>query len=146
MADAGNAQAKSDTEVEEWLSFYPKGTPPKEAKDAEGDFFRIVKSNPPSKDCFRSMFETNPKRTKKFKDLELKCTYGLSVYSEQEAVVNAFDKFPEGTSDCYVAIGTVSPGDGKMMKTFVDPAHFTLWLRSNHKIHTKFSCVRGLSK
>lgn len=144
MADT--TQAKKESEVSEWLAIYPKGTPPREAKDAEGEFFRIVKSNPPTTECFQSMFETNPKRTKKFKNLELKCTYGLSIYSEEQAVVNAFEKFPEGASDCFVAKGTVSPADGKMMKTFLDPAHYTLWLRKNHNIHTKFSCIRGLSK
>ncbi|KKI42924.1 hypothetical protein [Hafnia alvei] len=142
------SEIQSETESKEmvFLSFYPKGVPPKESKNAEGEFFRIVKEKPPAGGCFKSMFEEKPKRLKKFHGFDLKCCYGISVYSNEAAVVNAFDKFPEGAGQFYVAQGTVCPEDGRMMKTFSDPAHHTLWLREGHDIHKKFSCTRGLNK
>ncbi|HHQ4313680.1 TPA: hypothetical protein ACSP7Z_004362 [Serratia fonticola] len=141
-----NTQAVVNIEEGEYPDFYPSNVPPKEAKDAEGVFFRIVKKNPPQNECFASMFEEKPKRLKKFSGLKLKCCYGVSVYTEENAVVNAFDKFPEGTGQRYVAKGTVSAEDGKMMKTCADPFHHTLWLKINAQLHEKFSCTRGLNK
>ncbi|MBH3136416.1 hypothetical protein I5M99_06185 [Serratia marcescens] len=130
----------------EYPNYFPENVPPKEAKDAEGEFFRIVKSNPPQQGCFLSMYKEKPNRLKKFSGLKLKCCYGVSVYTEESAVVNAFDKFPEGTGQRYVAKGTVCAENGKMMKTFSDPFHHTLWLKLNSQIHEVFSCTRGLNK
>ncbi|HDL7630543.1 hypothetical protein [Yersinia enterocolitica] len=144
MAD--NEKLIANSGVIEWLSFYPRGVPPTESKDADGEFYRIVKDKPPTTQCFKSMFETKPKRLQKFKGLDLKCAYGVSVYSEEGALINAFEKFPEGAGDFFIARGCICPDDGKIMKTFSDPAHYTLWLRKGHEIHNKFSCIGGLSK
>lgn len=141
-----NTETITSEETSQFPEFYPSKVPPKEAKDAEGEFFRIVKNDPPQKGCFASMYEDKPKRLKKFSGLSLKCCYGVSVYTDESAVVNAFDKFPEGTGQRYVAKGTVCAEDGKMMKTFTDPFHHTLWLRQGTQIHEKFSCTRGLNK
>lgn len=130
----------------EYPNYFPPNVPPKEAMDAEGEFFRIVKNNPPQEGCFSNMYIDNRKRLKKFSGLKLMCCYGVSVYSEESAVVNAFDKFPEATDQRYVAKGTVCAENGKMMKTFSDPFHHTLWVKLNSKIHEVFSCTRGLNK
>lgn len=98
-------------------SYYPRGVPPKDARDAEGEFYRLVKTEPPSDGCFKNMYETNQKRMKKFNGLALKCCYGISVFTEETSLVNAFNKFPEGTGQQYIARGTVDSDDGKMLKT-----------------------------
>ncbi|MDR0219364.1 MAG: hypothetical protein LBI71_10915 [Enterobacteriaceae bacterium] len=128
-------------------SYYPHGVPPREAQDAEGTFFRIAKSSPPTIYCFKSMYESNPKRLKKFNGLNLKCCYGISVFTDEISLVNAFEKFPQGTEDSYIAKGVVDRTDGKMLKTGnPDSTHYTLWLGEDTKIHKKFSCIRGLVK
>lgn len=141
-----DAQAKIKDDVGEWLPFYPKGVPPKEALDAEGEFFRLAKSKPPEPKCFQSMFEEKPKRLKKFSGSSLKCCYGVSLYSKEESVVNAFDKFPEGAGDFYIAKGSLRAEHGKLMKTFSDPAHYTLWLKLENNIHKDFISGQRLSK
>lgn len=141
-----NVQTSLDTDNIEWLSFYPRGVPPKESKAADGLFYRIAMNNPPQKGCFLSMYESNPKRMKKYKGFQIKCCYGVSVYTEESALLNAFDKFPEGSGVFYISKGYVSAEDGNMMKTCSDPAHHTIWLRKENKIYEKFSCDRGISK
>lgn len=128
-------------------NYYPRGVPPRECKDAEGEFFRIVKSKPPSSGCFKNMYETNRKRMQKFQGMPLKCCYGVSVYTEETSLINAFNKFPEGSGLHYIAKGMVEHDDGKMLKTGApDSTHYTLWLREGNETHTKFACIRELIK
>ncbi|RVR70515.1 hypothetical protein [Citrobacter freundii] len=116
--------------------YFPSGVPPKEAK-----------AKPPGKDCFLNMRDENPKRMGRFKGLSLKCCYGVSVYTEEQSLVNAFDKFPEGVGERFIAKGTLESADGVMLKTGApDSTHFTIWIGKDAEIHKKFSCIRGLVK
>ncbi|WP_368893230.1 hypothetical protein [Kluyvera ascorbata] len=127
--------------------YFPSGVPPKEAIDASGEFYRLTKAKPPGKDCFLNMRDENPKRMGRFKGLSLKCCYGVSVYTEEQSLVNAFDKFPEGIGERFIAKGTLESADGVMLKTGApDSTHFTIWIGKDAEIHKKFSCIRGLVK
>lgn len=127
--------------------YFPSGVPPKEAIDASGEFYRLTKAKPPGKNCFLNMRDENPKRMGRFKGLSLKCCYGVSVYTEEQSLVNAFDKFPEGIGERFIAKGTLESADGVMLKTGApDSTHFTIWIGKDAEIHKKFSCIRGLVK
>lgn len=127
--------------------YFPSGVPPKEAIDASGEFYRLTKAKPPGKDCFLNMRDENPKRMGRFKGLSLKCCYGVSVYTEEQSLLNAFDKFPEGIGERFIAKGTLESADGVMLKTGApDSTHFTIWIGKDAEIHKKFSCIRGLVK
>ncbi len=127
--------------------YFPSGVPPKEAIDASGEFYRLTKAKPPGKDCFLNMRDENPKRMGRFKGLPLKCCYGVSVYTEEQSLINAFDKFPEGIGERFIAKGTLESADGVMLKTGApDSTHFTIWIGKDVEIHKKFSCIRGLVK
>lgn len=127
--------------------YFPSGVPPKEAIDASGEFYRLTKAKPPGKDCFLNMRDENPKRMGRFKGLSLKCCYGVSVYTEEQSLVNAFDKFPEGIGERFIAKGTLESADAVMLKTGApDSTHFTIWIGKDAEIHKKFSCIRGLVK
>jgi hypothetical protein len=128
-------------------SYFPSGVPPKEAKEASGEFYRLTRAKPPGKDCFLNMHDENPKRMSRFKGLPLKCCYGVSMYTEEQSLINAFDKFPEGVGERFIAKGTLDTADGAMMKTGApDSTHYTIWLSTDAEIHQKFSCIRGLVK
>lgn len=128
-------------------SYFPTGVPPKEAKEASGEFYRLTKAKPPGKDCFLNMHDENPNRMRRYKGLPLKCCYGVSVYTEEQSLINAFEKFPEGVGERFIAKGTIDAADGAMMKTGApDSTHFTIWLSKDAEIHKKFSCIRGLVK
>ena len=61
--------------------------------------------------------------------------------------MNAFDKFPEGIGERFIAKGTLESADGVMLKTGApDSTHFTIWIGKDAEIHKKFSCIRGLVK
>lgn len=127
--------------------YFPSGVPPKEAKEASGEFYRLTKAKPPGKDCFLNMHDENPKRMSRFKGLPRKCCYGVSMYTEEQSLINAFDKFPEGVGERFIAKGTLDATDGAMLKTGApDSTHFTIWLGVETEIHKKFSCIRGLVK
>lgn len=127
--------------------YYPKNVPPKTALDANGVFYRLVKHNPPTPKCFDNMYLADPNRLKRYKGVKLTYCYGTSLYTDESSLDNAFNKFPEGVGDRFVAKGELSPCDGKMLKTGApDTTHYTVWLVDNHKVHKHFSCIRGLSK
>ncbi|WP_324700714.1 hypothetical protein U9K49_05805 [Pantoea agglomerans] len=126
-------------------SYFPRHVPPSKAVDANGTFFRIVKTDPPSSECFKNMYESDYERLKKFKGLELKCCYGVSVYRDEEPIVNAFAKFPEGSDFQYLAKGEVKHTDGKMLKTGEsNHNHYTVWLVEGCEIYNRFNCIRSL--
>ncbi|HCR3470616.1 hypothetical protein ONR69_08305 [Proteus mirabilis] len=127
--------------------YYPKDAPPNNAVEAEGVFYRLVKKNPPSSHCFDDMYTENPKRMKRFKGFKLICCYGTSLYTDETSVLNAFDKFPEGAGNRFLAKGKLEPQDGKMLKTGApDTTHFTVWFVKDSEVHKRFSCLRGLQK
>ncbi|ATQ03659.1 hypothetical protein WAF85_003741 [Salmonella enterica] len=124
-----------------WPDFYPKGVPPKTAVDAEGEFYRLVRANPPTPNCFLSTHEEYPNRHKKCRGEALQCVYGTSFFSEERGATDAKAKFPAALGDRTVAKGNVMPFMGVMKKTFADPAHYTIWLTVNCSIHEHFACL-----
>lgn len=124
-----------------WPDFYPKGVPPKTAVDAEGEFYRLVRANPPTSNCFLSTHEEYPNRHKKCKGEALQCVFGASFFSDARGASDTKAKFPAALGDRIVAKGDVLPFMGVMKKTFSDPAHYTIWLKVNSSIHEHFQCI-----
>ena len=146
MTQTSQQAAKTTTNLT-FPEDFPSGTPPKEAKDASGLFFRLTKANPPGENCFLSMKVENPKRLKKYTGNALKCCYGVSVYTDETSIVNAFGKFPDGVGERFVAKGRFAANDGVMLKTGApDSTHYTIWLYNEAKVHAKFVCIRRLFK
>lgn len=146
MAQTSQQTAKKKT-VHSFPTDFPPGTPPKEACDASGVFFRLTKANPPGEQCFLNMKQENPKRMKRYQGLALKCCYGVSVYTDETSIVNAFGKFPDGVGERFIATGQFAANDGLMMKTGApDSTHYTIWLYNEAKVYTKFNCIRRMYK
>lgn len=124
-----------------WPNFYPAGVPPKSAEQAQGEFFRLVKSDPPTPDCFLSTHEEYPNRHQKCTGEALQCVFGASFYSEMRGAVDVKAKFPAVLGQRMVAKGEVMAFMGVMKKTFADPAHYTIWLKKNNSIHEHFACI-----
>ncbi|HGY4507661.1 TPA: hypothetical protein ACNVCB_001600 [Klebsiella pneumoniae] len=135
------SEAAAEVFQDAWPEFFPKGVPPKTAEDAEGEFFRLVRVSPPTAQCFLSTHEEYPNRHKKCKGEALICVFGTSFFSEMRGANDAKAKFPEALGNRLVAKGQVTPLMGVMKKTFADPAHYTIWLRTNSQIHEHFECV-----
>ena len=135
------SEAAAEVFQDAWPEFFPKCVPPKSAEDAEGEFFRLVRVSPPSAQCFLSTHEEYPNRHKKCKGEALICVFGTSFFSEMRGANDAKAKFPEALGDRMVAKGQVTPLMGAMKKTFADPAHYTIWLKTNSHIHEHFECV-----
>ena len=130
-----------ELEEDSWPDFFPVGVPPKSAVPAEGEFFRLVRSNPPTPACFLSTHEEYPQRHKKYRGEALHCVYGTSFFSESRGATDAKAKFPAALGHRLVASGQVTPVFGVMKKTFADPAHYTIWLKRNCAIHEHFHCI-----
>ncbi|CQJ26375.1 hypothetical protein WFK62_13695 [Yersinia enterocolitica] len=141
MAEA--TQAKTEELV--WPSFYPSNVPPNESTDASGVFYRLVRVNPPSDQCFQSTHEEQPHRHKKLKGDALQNVFGASFYSDKNRAIDTRDKFPEALGDRLLAEGDLQPYMGKMKQTF-KPFHFTVWLKVGCNISRCFSCIEGDSK
>ncbi|MBS9797467.1 hypothetical protein [Klebsiella pneumoniae] len=135
------SEAAAEVFQDAWPEFFPKGVPPKTAEDAEGEFFRLVRVSPPTAHCFLSTHEEYPNRHKKCKGEALICVFGTSFFSEMRGANDAKAKFPEALGNRLVAKGQITPLMGVMKKTFADPAHYTIWLRTNSHIHEHFECV-----
>lgn len=137
--------AAEDVNEDTWPDFYPVGVPPKSAEEAHGEFFRLVRSDPPTPHCFLSTHEEYPNRYKKCRGEALQCVYGTSFYSNIQGASDTKAKFPEALGDRLIAKGEVMSFMGVMKKTFLDPAHYTLWLRKNSLIHEHFICTGDVS-
>ncbi|ELY3855409.1 hypothetical protein ABN357_05765 [Providencia rettgeri] len=134
-------------ELGEWPDFYPAFVPPKSAFDAEGELFRLVICDPPAQACFASTYEEDKRRLNACNSREKKeCVYGTSFFNSYEGAKNNQDKFPQALGNKKIAKGELIAKMGKMKQTFVNPAHFTVWLRVNSNIHEHFECVSGGDK
>jgi hypothetical protein len=98
---------------------WPQNCPPPDAGSVESTYYRIVKSNPPTDDDFRSYAELGLVR--KGTDPCVLC--GLSVYDTLEAAINARSNFP--ILGDQIARGSLTDDHGKMKKGRAH--HWTWW-------------------
>jgi hypothetical protein len=79
-----------------WPAHFSVNCPPAEAFIANGNFYRVVKTNPPQPTDFRSVYEIYPERARKAVEEghQTKCeTMGLSVYTDLCDAVACARKF-----------------------------------------------------
>lgn len=137
-------EAMKDEQKDNWPDFFPPELelPPKDSMDATGTVYRLVKSIPPTEQCFWTTHQEQPTRHEKCHTLEQKqAVYGTSVWVSKERLLEAMVFLPQGLRQRKLASGIVNASMGKMRKT-LEEGHFTLWLRKNSRIHINFSEVK----
>lgn len=137
-------QEMKDEQKDGWPDFFPPDLelPPKDAVDANGTVYRLVRSIPPAEGCFLATHEEQPDRHQKCNTLEKKqAVYGTSVWVSKERLLEAMEYLPQGLRQRKLASGIVNASMGKMRKT-LEEGHFTLWLRKNSRVHMNFSEVK----
>ena len=124
-----------------WPDFYPSDLelPPKDAVDAAGTLYRLVKSLPPTEECFWSTHQEQPNRHEKCNTLEKKqAVYGTSMWASKDLLLEAMESLPEALKQRKLACGVVNASMGKKRKT-LEEGHITLWLKKSSHIHINFS-------
>ncbi len=137
-------QEMKDEQKDYWPDFFPPelGLPPKDALDATGTVYRLVRSIPPTEECFWSTHQEQPSRHEKCNTLEKKqAVYGTSVWVSKECLLEVIEYLPHALRQRKLASGVVYASMGKMRKT-LEEGHFTLWLRKNSQVHLNFSEVK----
>ncbi len=127
-----------------WPDFYPPNLilPPENASDADGEFYRLVISTPPTERCFWATHQEQPARHESCKTPEkLEAVYGTSFWKNKESLLDALIFLPEALQQRIIASGKVNASMGKMRKT-LEEGHYTIWLRKNCNIHLSFSEVK----
>jgi hypothetical protein len=111
-----------------WPSFFPPQCPPSESKDASGEVFRLVFSDPPSVSDFESYAQMRPKKWMG----NCKAS-GLSVFtakSDALRMVRRVQGIVQGKSarGGLIARANLTPEAGKLMHTPRDGnSHHTWW-------------------
>jgi hypothetical protein len=104
---------------------YPKDCPPSDATDADGEFFRFVKSNPATDQDFLSHCELELRPTG---DSCLRC--GLSIFSTEEGALRMLQHIRRSSPGVkmgnYVARIELQASDGRLKQTG-RPPHHTWW-------------------
>ncbi len=108
-----------------YLEPLPTECPPDDAEEIceAKDVFRLVRTDPPSPDDFRSKRAENPAQV--FPGVTECQARGLSVFTEREDAVRKVLKLPKfrGWRVCRVSL---KAGAGTMQQTF-QPSHHTWW-------------------
>ncbi|HGH0372877.1 TPA: hypothetical protein ACQ340_000848 [Yersinia enterocolitica] len=131
-------------ENDNWPDFYPvePSLPPDDSVEADGSFYRLVCSVPPTPACFLSTHEENPNRHKRCFTMEDKeCVYGTSFWVTKDAALKKQEALPEALGEKILAFGFLDGSMGKMKRT-LEPEHFTVWFKKNIIIHTNFQEVK----
>lgn len=114
---------------------WPENCPPRDAEDAAGVVFRIVKNSPPSHLDFLTHRETG--RLPEAPPC-LRC--GLSVFREFQDVVHQRQLMPRIGK--FIAKGTLQAKDGRTKETKGLPSHTTWWMYVQVNRATLFSVVQ----
>ena len=111
-----------------WPSFFPPKCPPSESKDASGEVFRLVSSNPPMVSDFECWAQMHPKKWMG----NCKAS-GLSVFTAKSDALRMVRRVQgivqgESTRGGLIASANLTPKAGKLMHTPRDGnSHHTWW-------------------
>lgn len=104
-----------------WPSFFPPQCPPSKAKDACGEVFRVVSSQPPSVNDFECYAQMCPERWKSNCEAS-----GLSVFTTKSDALRLMRRVPALGN--LIASGNLSPEAGKLIHTpRHGNSHHTWW-------------------
>ncbi|QGH30463.1 hypothetical protein [Kluyvera intermedia] len=123
-----------------WPDFFPNGAPPEGAIPPSGDFFRITNKPKPTKKCLASDFEKDPDILDMRTGLQVVCSYGVSLQNTIEGARATVGRFKNATRKRYIAKATLNENVGRVMQTFKEDYHHTLWSFQGVETHTYFSC------
>ena len=96
-----------------WPAHFPVDCPPAEASIVNRDFYRVVKTDPPQPTDFRSIYESDLVRARKFVEEGhlSKCeTTGLSVYTDISDALGCARKYPRLGKN--IALLSLTPDSG----------------------------------
>ena len=114
----------------------PDGCPPDTAEEIiqPRDVFRLVRTNPPTEEDFKSQRAENPGRT--FSGVDECQVRGLSVHTERRDSENAL-KLPKlrGRLICRLRLGL---GAGKIQQTG-RPSHHTWWPLADYDVLAQYT-------
>lgn len=106
-----------------WPSFFPQQCPPADAKDASGEVFRFVSSDPPSARDFESWAQSNPKKWMG----NCKAS-GLSVFTARADLARMVKRVRGLTRGKLIARANLTPEAGKLKPTPNNGnSHHTWW-------------------
>jgi hypothetical protein len=121
---------------------FPPNCPPRKAKKASGEVYRLVGSNPPAAKDFRSWYELYKDKT--YNDEATKCqACGLSVYTQKSDVSSLINRIP-GLRKKKIALGKLTPDLGVMLNTPSfenEQSHHTWWFPVGKEPWTVFQVV-----
>ena len=124
--------------------FYPDDLvlPPEDSVETNGTFYRLVKTVPPSANCFRSTHEDQPRKHLRCTSIEEKeAVYGTTFWSNRDSLARLKDTLAEAFKDRIMVSGVLAPTMGMMKKT-LEEYHYTVWLKKNSNVHTVFDEVK----
>lgn len=119
-----------------WPEDFPKHVPPKEAIEAKGIAYRIVKADPPHElDFVGHNKEPHVKKSGVLKAAD----YGTSMFQKLEKIRELRNLYP-ALRKKHIACGTLVPKHGKMSQPDFK-SHFETWLRLRTKIEDSFKVL-----
>lgn len=139
------AKSSSDTHSGNGFSHLPEGIPPDDAFEPDSDFFRITNKEKPTRKCFLSDYEKDADLLDMRTGLKLTCSYGVSVQNTLEGARETVGKFKNATRKRFIAKAHLTSDAGKVMQTFREEYHYTLWLYENFEVHKCFNCVEVIN-
>jgi hypothetical protein len=127
--------------IPEWPLNYPKYVPPKNSTPADGESYRLVNCNPPTRVDFATTREDGLVREPN-DELTIACSYGTSQFWKLDDIKKTRKLFPKLRKKL-IAIGELSPSHGNMLNTF-KPSHHTVWYKVTAQPQENFNVLEGV--
>ena len=109
-------------DVPTWPEHFPSGCPSPSEPGAQGEVYRLVKTDPPQLSDFESWLELGRGKGKDCQRAALSCVNALSHAIEQRKA------YPTHR-DKLIASATLTEDHGCLAQTGSQPHHYSLWLR-----------------
>jgi len=108
----------------EWFEDLPEQCPPNDAKDCNGDFYRIANGDPAQSADFFSQRRLAPDKVFKGKGIDECIARAVSLFANLDDAKKRL-KLPK-FKRANIALVELRPKDGMMKKTFAD-SHYSWW-------------------
>lgn len=121
-------------------SYFPEDAPPNDAEHANGELYRLVKTNPPTVDCFQCTCIENKKKLDKYRGEQKILACGTSFSSKLEKIKHTQRLLANGMKKRLIAHGSLFADVGVMKQTG-DFTHYTVWIMEGREPYEYFKCV-----